>query len=78
MLMLQEIVLKTADRVATAASYRGNDSSVIPYAQKTYDRELQWSNGWALLSKFDALEISGFQQHPSNCLSFPANVSLRC
>ena len=46
MLLLHDIVLKTADRMATAACVSGDNSSVVPFAQrKTYDTELQWSNG---------------------------------
>ena len=36
--MLQEIVLKTADKMATAASAGGDDSSaMVPHAQKIYE-----------------------------------------
>ena len=42
MLMLHGIVLKTANRMATAVCVSGDDSLVVPFALKTYDTELQW------------------------------------
>ena len=63
--MLQEIVLKTVDKMATAGRAGGDDSSaMVPCAQKIYETHplVEWVR---LLSSFDAHDLSSFQHFPS-------------